>query len=49
MRAKFDCERMGVDVISVVVSGAVVVETVEEVIEIDCFYFLFLFLGVGHH
>ena len=49
MRTKLHSKRMRMDVLPVVMSSAVVVETVEEIIQIDCFYFLFLFLGVIHH
>jgi hypothetical protein len=39
---------VGLEGVAVVLGGAVVVEAVQEVVEVDCFYFLFLFLGVHH-
>lgn len=48
MGAQLHGERMRLDGIAVVMSRAVVVEAIEEVVEVDGLYFLFLFLSVHH-
>ena len=46
--AQLHGERMRLDGIAIVMGGAVVVEAIEEVIQVDGLYFLFLFLSVHH-
>lgn len=48
MGAKLHGKRMCLDGIAVVMSRTVVVEAVQEVIEVNGLYFLFLFLSVHH-
>ena len=48
VRTQFHGKGVRLNGVAVVVGRAVVVEAIQEVVEVDCFYFLFLFLDVHY-